>query len=79
MSFWALGLSIGRLSGRSFVYGGGGVSEDDLEKIREAGEKMGRLLATVETLTKRVGRLELGILGMIGAIIAAWAKSKGLL
>ena len=54
------------------------MSEEDLYKIREAGEKMGRLLATVETLTKRVGRLEAGILGIIGAIVAAWAKSKGL-
>lgn len=54
------------------------MSEDDLEKIRAAGEKMGRLLQTVETQGKRITRLETGLLGIIGAIVAAWAKSKGL-
>lgn len=54
------------------------MSEDDLDKIREAGEKMGRLLATVDTLKARVNRLEMALLGVIGSIVGAWAKSKGL-
>lgn len=54
------------------------MSEDDLERIREAGEKMGRLLSTVEGLTKRVARLENGIIALLGALAAAYAKIKGL-
>lgn len=54
------------------------MSDEDVEKIREAGEKMGRLLANVDALKSRVARLETAILGVIGAIVAGWAKSKGL-
>lgn len=54
------------------------MSDEDLDKIRQAGEQMGRLLATVESLKARIGRLEAGVAGLGGAIIAAWAKSKGL-
>ena len=55
------------------------MSDDDLNRIREAGEKMGRLLSTVESLSKRVARLETGILALGGALLAAYLKSKGLL
>ena len=53
------------------------MSEEDLGKIREAGEKMGRLISEMENLRSRVDAMELRNWGLIGAIVAAWAKSKG--
>jgi hypothetical protein len=54
------------------------MSEEDLDKIREAGERMGRLLQQVADLQNRLGRLEAGVLAILGGILATWAKSKGL-
>lgn len=38
----------------------------------------GRMLEAQEGLKKRVTRLEGGFLGVVAAIVAAWAKSKDL-
>lgn len=63
---------------RKIAKRGDALSEEDLDKLREAGERMGRLLATVETLVQRVSRLEKMLIAVVGGILAAWAKSKGL-
>jgi len=51
---------------------------DDLEDARRKGEEMGHLKSTQGDHTRRIGRLEKGVLGLMGAIAAAWAKSRGL-
>lgn len=54
------------------------MSDEDLEAARKAGREMGRLVTMVEGLVSRVARIEKAWLGVVGAIVAAWAKSKGL-
>jgi hypothetical protein len=52
--------------------------DDDIKEARRKGIEDGKLLSDVENHGMRLGRLEKGILGLIGAIVAAWAKSKDL-
>jgi uncharacterized membrane protein YeaQ/YmgE (transglycosylase-associated protein family) len=54
------------------------MTEENEEKARKAGVEFGRMLASIDDLIARVGRLEKILLGLVGAIAAAWAKSKGL-
>ena len=54
------------------------MSDDDAEKARKEGEKMGRLETTQENHGMRIGRLEKAVLGLLGLIAAAWGKEKGL-
>lgn len=54
------------------------MTDEQEERIRRAGEAAGRLMTTVDNLAARVARLEAALLAVIGAIVAAWAKSKGL-
>jgi hypothetical protein len=54
------------------------MSDDDTEKARKAGEEWGVFKAKLDNALTRIARMETAVLGVIGAVIAAWAKSKGL-
>jgi len=46
-------------------------AEDDFER----GVKEGRRQASIEALNKRVGRLELIVAAIVGAIVTQWARN----
>ncbi len=54
------------------------MSDDDLEKARRKGVEEGKLKSDIENHGMRLSRLEKGVIGLVGAIVAAWAKSRGL-
>lgn len=54
------------------------MSEDDIEKAHKKGVEEGKLKSDVENHGMRLSRLEKGVIALVGAIIAAWAKSRGL-
>lgn len=54
------------------------MSDDEVEEARKKGIEEGKLLSDVENHGVRLGRLERGVIGLVGAIVAAWAKARGL-
>lgn len=54
------------------------MSDEEIEKARKRGIEEGKLRSDVENHGIRLSRLEKGILGIVGAIVAAWAKARGL-
>ncbi|MGC1497277.1 MAG: hypothetical protein WA790_15820 [Sulfitobacter sp.] len=54
------------------------MSDDEIEKARKKGMEEGKLKSDIENHGLRLSRLEKGVISLVGAIVAAWAKSRGL-
>ena len=54
------------------------MSEEEIEKARQKGIEEGKLKSDIENHGMRLSRLEKGVIGLVGAIVAAWAKARGL-
>ena len=54
------------------------MSDDDVEAARRKGIEEGKLQSDVENHGMRLSRLEKAIMAIVGAIVAAWAKARGL-
>ena len=54
------------------------MSDDEIEKARKKGVEEGKLHSDVENHGIRLSRLEKALMGVMGAIVAAWAKARGL-
>lgn len=54
------------------------MSEDEIEAARLRGIEDGKEKATQESNTKRLDRLEKGVLGVLFGGVYLWGQSKGL-
>lgn len=54
------------------------MTQEDEDAWRRRGEEVGRMLATLENVTKRIARLENGVIAILTAIAALYLKSVGL-